>query len=161
MMYETQRLFHFNAKEALVHMLHLKRCSWHLWHTNFTTLYVHAICKMLSEALVPMKAICSKWEFSHIVWKLLNASVPFVEFYLRENSYLLLLLQPLYGNCDFYNFSNLNQGKRGINEFENCLDKGKSSINENSGWGEFILDIRILRYSHKAVTGQRSFWEVF
>ena len=42
------------------------RCSWHLWHTDFTTLYVHAIFKMLSEALVPMKAICSKWEFSLI-----------------------------------------------------------------------------------------------
>lgn len=52
-----------NATEALVHMLHLKRCSWHLWHTDFSTLY---FMKMLSEALVPMKAICSKWEFSHI-----------------------------------------------------------------------------------------------
>ena len=65
MMYTTQRDC-FNATEALVHLLHLKRCSWHLWHTDFTTVYVHEIFKMLSEALVPMKAICSKWEFSHI-----------------------------------------------------------------------------------------------
>ena len=65
MMYTTQRDC-FNATEALVHLLHLKRCSWHLWHTDFTTVYVQEIFKMLSEALVPMKAICSKWEFSHI-----------------------------------------------------------------------------------------------
>ena len=37
-------------------------------------------------------------------WALLNASVPFVEFYLLKYSYLLLLLQPLYETVTFIIF---------------------------------------------------------